>query len=47
MKPDSQSNTILNDKIEEKSPLKKRKIIKLIELTCQIYNPGHETRTTH
>jgi len=25
MKPDSQSNTILNDKIEEKSPLKKEK----------------------
>ena len=43
MKPNSQSNTILNDEIEKKSQLKKTESI---ELTYQSWNPGHETRTT-
>ena len=40
MKPNFQSNTLLNEENREKSQLKK---IKSIGLNCQVRNPGHET----
>jgi len=48
MKPDSQSNTVLIDEIEEKKskPTKKERKNELVELTCQTHDLGHETRTT-
>jgi hypothetical protein len=43
MKPNSQSNTILNDEIEKKV---NKKITESIKLTCQSHDPSHETGTT-
>jgi hypothetical protein len=46
MKPNSQSNTILNDEIVKKKSIKKRKKPKSTRLTRQTCDPVHETRTT-
>jgi hypothetical protein len=44
MKPNSQSNIILNDKIKKKTSIEKKS--KSIGLTCQTLDLGHEMKTT-
>ena len=46
MKPNSQSNTILIDKIRKKKVKKKRRENDSIQLTRQTRDPGHETKTS-
>jgi len=46
MKLNSQSNTILNDKIKKNQLKKRKKKSKLIGLTCQTLDPCYETKTT-